>query len=212
MSLRRWNNAVQDFEMSLRHGYEDGAYRLHHKIGQCQVKLKKYKAATTSFKAALENLKTAKVDTKVETQFTKILKECIKKFSSKNDEKCPGPKVSDICIKNPNKVDRRLSDQLEILEEVGKGRTAFAKSSIPVGSVIALDEGLAAHLNPDDPSKTLQYCLTCLRNVSIPFPCENCPRVVFCSRRCQEVGAESSHKYQCQVRPGSLCPGLLTSL
>ena len=182
--------------MSLEHGYKEGDYRLHHKIGQCYVKLKKYQSATKSFRDALENLKTAQVDSKVATQFTKILKECIGKFSGKAEEKC---KRSDIVVKNPNKVDGRLSDNVEILEEVGKGRTAFAKSSIGVGTIIAIDEGLGAHLNPDDPSKTLQYCLTCLRNVSIPFPCQNCPRVVFCSRRCQAEGAKSSHKYQCEV-------------
>lgn len=199
MTLRRWKNAIRDFEMSLEHGYKDGDYRLHHKIGQCYVKLKKYQSATKSFQAALENLKTAKVDPKVETQFTKILKECIGKFSSKAEEKSCGSSGSDIVVKNPNKVDGRLSDNVEIMEEVGKGRTAFAKSSIAVGSVIAIDEGLGAHLNPDDPSKTLQFCLNCLRNVSIPFPCQNCPRVVFCSRRCQAEGAKSSHKYQCEV-------------
>merc|ERR1712241_7777 len=121
MGLRRWNNAMEDFSMSLRHGYEGGAYRVHHKIGQCHVKLKKYRAATNSFKAALENLKTAKVESKVETQFTKILAECIKKFSSKVDEKCAAG-YKELEVKNPNKVDRRLSEQVEIMEEVGKGR------------------------------------------------------------------------------------------
>ena len=100
MTLRRWKNAIRDFEMSLEHGYKDGDYRLHHKIGQCYVKLKKYQSATKSFQAALGNLKTAKVDPKVETQFTKILKECIGKFSSKAEE-CCGSSGSDIVVKNP---------------------------------------------------------------------------------------------------------------
>ena len=181
MTIKRWKNAIKDYEMSLLHGYSEGGYRLHHKIGQCYVKLKKYQSATKSFQAALDNLNNSEVEPKVQTQFTKILKECVSKFGSKSEEKS---KMYDVVVKNPSKVDGRLSQNVEILEEVGKGRTAFAKSSIAVGSVIAIDEGLGAHLNPDDPSKTLQYCLNCLRNVSIPFPCENCPRVVFCSRKC----------------------------
>ena len=139
MAVKRWQNAINDFEMALHHGYSDENYRLHHKIGQCFVKLKQYKSATKSFTSALDNLNTSDVDEKIRVQFNKILKECIKKFSVKSDEKSTEPKLSPIIVNNPNKTDPRLHDSVEILEEVGKGRTAFAKNNIGVGTVIAVD-------------------------------------------------------------------------
>ena len=200
MTVKRWQNAINDFRMSLHHGYPEGEYKLHHKIGQCWVKLKKYKSATESFRAALTNLesKQGEVDSKVVGQFSKILKDCIEKFSAKQEEKTVN-KSSEVRVSNPHNIDPRLHESVEIMEEVGKGRTAFAKTSIGVGTVIALDNGLGAHLNPDDPSKTLQYCVQCLANVSIPYPCPRCPRVVFCSQHCQHRGLEAGHKYQCQM-------------
>ena len=199
MTVKRWQNAINDFHMSLHHKYPEGEYKLHHKIGQCQVKLKKYQSATSSFKAALDNLQSsAKSESKVRSQFTKILSDCIAKFSAKSEEKsCANIEVK---VSHPNKVDGRLHENVEIIEEVGKGRTAFARGTIGVGTIIAVDDAVGAHLNPDDPSKTLQYCVQCLCNVSIPYPCPTCPRVVFCSKQCQDQGMFSSHKYQCQVR------------
>jgi len=199
MAVKRWQNAINDFEMALHHGYADENYRLHHKIGQCFVKLKQYKSATKSFTSALDNLNTSDVDEKIRVQFNKILKECIKKFSVKSDEKSTEPKLSPIIVNNPNKTDPRLHDSVEILEEVGKGRTAFAKNNIGVGTVIAVDNAFGGHLNPDDPSKTLQYCVQCLCNVSIPYPCPKSPRVVFCSKTCQDQGLSSSYKYQSEI-------------
>ena len=199
MGLKRWQNAISDFQMSLHHNYADGEYKLHHKIGMCFVKLKKYKSATLSFKTALDTLKSSDVDQKVRTQFTKILKECIAKFSAKPEEKSTIPKLNKIAVSHPNKVDPRLHENVEIIEEVGKGRTAFAKSSIGVGTIIALDDAIGGHLNPDDPSKTLQFCVKCLRNVSIPYPCPHSPRVVYCSKRCQDGAKDSFQKYQSQI-------------
>ena len=185
--------------MSLHHNYADGEYKLHHKIGMCFVKLKKYKSATLSFKTALDTLKSSDVDQKVRTQFTKILKECIAKFSAKPEEKSTVIKLKKITVSHPNKVDPRLHENVEIIEEVGKGRTAFAKSSIGVGTIIALDDAIGGHLNPDDPSKTLQFCVKCLRNVSIPYPCPYSPRVVYCSKKCQDEARDSFQKYQSQI-------------
>jgi len=198
MGAKRWTNAINDFNMAILHGFPDGAYKIHHKIGQCYVKLKKYKSATNSFQAALNELQNSSgVCKKVQTAFSKILKECIAKFSSKPEEK--SKPMQKICPNSANKVDPRLSDAVEIIEEVGKGRTAFAKSNIGVGSILSVDECIGAHLNPDDPQKTLQYCLACLRNVTVSYPCSGCPRVVFCSRNCQQLAEGSFHKYQCQL-------------
>ena len=185
--------------MSLHHNYADGGYKLHHKIGMCFVKLKKYKSATQSFKTALDTLKSCDVDSKVRTQFTKILKECIAKFSAKPEEKSTNPKLKKIVVTHPHNVDPRLHENVEIMEELGKGRTAFAKSSIAAGTIIALDDAIGGHLNPDDPSKTLQFCVKCLRNVSIPYPCPYSPRVVYCSKKCQDAGRDSFQKYQSQI-------------
>ena len=165
--------------------YSDGIYKIHHKIGQCYVKKKQYQSATKSFQAALDNLNSSKVCKKVQAGFTKILKECISKFSSKSEE-APKPQAN-IAPQNGNKIDPRLSDSVEIIEEVGKGRTAFAKSNIGVGSIVSVDDCIGAHLNPDDPQKTMQYCLQCLQNLTVSYPCSGCPRVVFCSRECQEL-------------------------
>ena len=139
MSVKRWYNAICDFEMSLHHGYPDGHYKLHHKIGQCFVKLKKYQSATRSFNSALDTLNSSDVDSKVRAQFTKILKECIAKFSAKPEERSSAAGVR---VSAPHSVDPRLHESVEILEEVGKGRTAFARSNIGVGTIIALDEAM----------------------------------------------------------------------
>eukprot|EP00092_Neocalanus_flemingeri_P007710 GFUD01008326.1.p1 GENE.GFUD01008326.1~~GFUD01008326.1.p1 ORF type:complete len:633 (+),score=153.13 GFUD01008326.1:157-2055(+) len=196
MTAKRWVNAINDFNMAIDHGYSDG-YKAHHKIGQCYVKRKQYQSATKSFQAALDNLNSATVCKKVQAAFTKILKECISKFSAKPEEIMKT--MAAIAPATANTIDNRLSDSVEIIEEVGKGRTAFAKSNIGVGSILSVDDCVGAHLNPDDPQKTLQYCLQCLKNVTVQYPCSGCPRVVYCSRECQQVAEGSFHKYQCQL-------------
>jgi len=198
MASKRWFNAIEDFKMSLHHGYTEQVFKVHHKIGQCFVKRKQYAAATESFKTALDNLKASKDENeKTKTTFTSILTECIKKFSSKKDE--PLAKSTEIRVTKPSSVDPRITGMVEVLEEVGKGRTALAKTSIPVGSVLVSDEGAGPHLNPDNSAKNLQYCLHCLRNAAVPYPCPTCPRVVFCSQQCQ-TDAKDYHKYQCALQ------------
>ena len=113
------------------------------------------------------------------------MKECISKFSTKPEEGVK--RQAEIVPAIANAIDPRLSDSVEIIEEVGKGRTAFAKTSIGVGSIISVDDCVGAHLNPDDPQKSLQYCLQCLKNITVLYPCSSCPRVVFCSKECQEI-------------------------
>jgi len=197
MIAKRWTNAINDFNMAIHHKYSDGIYKIHHKIGQCYVKKKQYQSATKSFQAALDNLNSSNVCKKVQAGFSKILKECISKFSTKPEEGVK--RQAEIVPAIANAIDPRLSDSVEIIEEVGKGRTAFAKTSIGVGSIISVDDCVGAHLNPDDPQKSLQYCLQCLKNITVLYPCSSCPRVVFCSRECQEIAEGSFHKYQCQL-------------
>ena len=105
---------------------------------------------------------------------------------------------------NPNSTDPRISGNVEILEEVGKGRTAFARTSIPIGSIVAMDKGEGTHLNPENPQRSLQYCLECLGSVSVAFPCSGCPRVVFCSRECGEAAEASHHRIPCAIDLQSL--------
>ena len=105
---------------------------------------------------------------------------------------------------NPNAVDARLSGNIEILEEVGKGRTAFARTSIPIGSIVAMDKGEGTHLNPENPQKSLQYCLECLGSVSVAYPCSGCPRVVFCCRECGEAAEATHHRIPCTLDLQSL--------
>ena len=165
--------------------YSDGIFKIHHKIGQCYVKKKQYQSATKSFKAALDDLNSSSVCKKVQAAFSKILKDCVSKFSSKPEE--IAKQQPPIAPQTGNKVDPRVSDSVEIMEEVGKGRTAFARCNIGVGSIISVDESIGAHLNPDDPQKCMQYCLQCMQNVTVSYPCSGCPRVVFCSRECQQI-------------------------
>jgi hypothetical protein len=68
-----------------------------------------------------------------------------------------------------------------------KGRQAHATEDISVGSTLSMDDCVAAHLNPDNPQKMLSYCLHCLKNVSVVYPCTDCSQVVFCSSECQEL-------------------------
>jgi len=203
MAAKKWSNAIDDFEMCLHHGYSQQIFRIHHKIGTCHVKIKQYQAATKCFNEALEVLEVSTENEKMKKDFTAILNECIKKFGSKPDEtkQTTSPLQGPL---NPNKVDPRISGNIEIIEEVGKGRTSFAKNNIPVGSIMSMDEGEGTHLNPEDPQKTLQYCLHCLNSVAVPYPCSGCSRVVFCSRECGEKAETSYHRVPCQLDIHSL--------
>lgn len=203
MASKKWSNAIDDFQMCLHRGYKEQIFRVHHKIGTCHVKLKQYQAATKCFVEALEILNNSEEGEKMKKDFNAILSECIKKFGSKPDEAqhTTSPLQGAVI---PNEVDPRISGQVEIIEEVGKGRTAFAKTNIPVGSIVAMDEGEGTHLNPEDPQKTLQYCLHCLNSVVVPFPCSGCSRVVFCGRECGEAAESSYHRVQCQLDIHSL--------
>ena len=203
MASKKWANAVDDLKMCLHRGYSHQVFRVHHKIGTCYVKLKQYKAATKCFHEAMECLIASQEVEKTKNDFTAILNECVKKFGPKQDE----PQTTTAPLPgtlNPNNIDPRISGHVEIMEEVGKGRSAFARTSIPVGSIVAMDEGEGAHLNPEDPQRTLQYCLHCLNSVAVPFPCSGCPRVVFCGRECGEAAEASYHRVQCQMDVHSL--------
>jgi len=203
MASKKWANAVEDFKMCLHRGYSQQVFRVKHKIGTCHVKLKQYKAATVCFTEALELLSKSNEAEKIKKDFTAILHECIKKFGGKADE--PQAKTSPLPGPlNPNSTDPRISGNVEILEEVGKGRTAFARTLIPIGSIVAMDEGEGTHLNPESPQRSLQYCLECMGSVSVAFPCSGCPRVVFCSRECGEAAEASHHRIPCALDLQSL--------
>ena len=76
---------------------------------------------------------------------------------------------------------------MEIIEEVGKGRTALARCNSGVGIIISVDDSIGVYLSPDDPPRCMQYWLQCMQNVTVSYPCSGCPRVVFCSRECQQI-------------------------
>ena len=196
--------------------------------------MKKIQAATVCFTEALELLSKSNEAEKIKKDFTAILhvsknleqqeqllifQECIKKFGGKADEPqaktspLPGKdelsrNLKQVLIKsgplNPNSTDPRISGNVEILEEVGKGRTALARTSIPIGSIVAMDKGEGTHLNPENPQRSLQYCLECLGSVSVAFPCSGCPRVVFCSRECGEAAEATHHRIPCALDLQSL--------
>ena len=128
------------------------------------------------------NLNSSTVCKKIQTAFSKILKDCISKFSSKYQNL-----LQKIAPKNGNKTNPRLSDSVEIIEEVGKGRTAFARCNSGVGIIILVDDSIGVHLSPDDPPRCMQYCRQGIHNVTVSYPCSGCPRVVFCSRECQQI-------------------------
>jgi len=198
MTAKRWSQAITDFTLAIQHGHNSREeFRLHHKIGQCFIKRKLYKQAVQSFELALKLLKSGDLAEKTKKDFSKILTDCIQKFSSKkNEEK---KKVPDFVPVSPSKIDPRVTDQVEVLETIGKGRNAFAKTNISVGSVLAVVDAMGGHLNPDNAAQVLQYCLNCMIGVEVPYPCRCCPRVVFCCPECKKEAEGSYHKYQCQL-------------
>ncbi|XP_023325824.1 uncharacterized protein LOC111699383 [Eurytemora carolleeae] len=151
MAAARWNQAITDFKLAIKYKYNlEQQFKIHHKIGQCFIKKKSYKKAVSSFTTALElvNKQALNLNENTRKEFNKILVDCINKFSAKADD--VKKTVEDFKPLNPSNIDPRVTDQVEVLETVGKGRNAFAKNNIPVGSILAVVDAIGPHLNPDN--------------------------------------------------------------
>jgi len=198
MKAKRWKTAITDFQFCIQYKFKPGeTFLFYHKIGQCYVKIKFYSKGVKSFETALDLLKSSDLGEKSKSEFTKILSECIAKFKNKKDDKpkCP----AEFQPEKPNKQDPIVTDQVEVIETIGMGRNAFAKDNIQVGSVLAVVDTEAAHLNPDTPNQVMKYCLHCMIGVEVPYPCSSCPRVIFCGPQCKKEAEESYHKYECEL-------------
>ena len=85
------NYAEQDLLIASCENIDDSdkLYQIFHKLGQCQVKLKKYRESVASLIYARKHLTSASISQDDRIKFDTILKESIKKISKRITESEP---------------------------------------------------------------------------------------------------------------------------
>lgn len=71
------------------------------------------------------------------------------------------------------------------------GRHIMATRDLRICEPVVIAKPFAAVMDYTD----TPYCLTCHKSYAVHIPCENCPRVRFCSLECKK--ANRSHQYEC---------------
>ena len=72
-------------------------------------------------------------------------------------------------------------------------RYVSAKQNVNCGDIVAIETPYSCVLLP---SYNKTHCSECCKRVStLPYPCQQCRNVVYCSHTCQEKSWESYHKY-----------------
>lgn len=79
------------------------------------------------------------------------------------------------------------------------GRHAIAGQSISAGDTLLVEQPLVACLLADCHGT---HCLHCMRALSasnaVPYGCDGCSAVAFCSPACQRIACSTYHRYECR--------------
>ncbi|XP_055692866.1 SET and MYND domain-containing protein 4-like [Lutzomyia longipalpis] len=90
-----------------------------------------------------------------------------------------------------------LARCLKMQEDSLYGRYVIADEDIPAGTVIAIEEPFCKVYGNED---MYLRCAVCLYEVShLLIPCDKCCQTMFCSKKCQEIGAKGFHAIECPI-------------
>ena len=216
MKTKKYGDAIKDFKQC----QQDDSFQVLYKIGQCQAKIGKYSLAIDSLKTSLKLLQTADISNSARVQFSKTIIQSLKKLEGKPDNTCEENDGKEQFAFDENPELFGVSSKVLIKESPEQGRFAVADQvclyylicqrniidrdishvqDIAPGTIVAVGQPAVALLNPDRKLLMFQYCLNCLKNVSIIYPCLTCSSVVFCSQECRHKASSSFHRYQCQL-------------
>ncbi|KAK2705310.1 hypothetical protein QYM36_017375 [Artemia franciscana] len=96
-----------------------------------------------------------------------------------------------------NKDIEAVSDCVSIIWDETKGSCMIANSDISAGELILSETPVAKSLEIKNSAK---FCHECFYPVQVPYPCELCTFVLFCSHECKKTAADR-HKRECQLLP-----------
>ncbi|XP_044738180.1 SET and MYND domain-containing protein 4 [Chrysoperla carnea] len=99
-------------------------------------------------------------------------------------------------IENRNDIIKCATSKIKIEHNQKMGRHVIAVDQIQPGELIAIERPYIAVLLRSANYKNCAYCCHYTLN---PIPCVQCPFVLFCDDKCQKLGYESFHRYECQL-------------
>ncbi|KAK2712255.1 SET and MYND domain-containing protein DDB_G0292140-like [Artemia franciscana] len=88
-----------------------------------------------------------------------------------------------------------VSEAVSITWDVERGSSMVAVADISPGDLILVEKPVAKSLDLKN-----SVCYECFVPVQVPYPCENCVYVIFCSPKCKEI-ALNYHKRECPFLP-----------
>ena len=178
--------AIQDIDKSLES--KDKDYKLLERKAQCLLSLDNLDEALETAKEALEALtasgmKAGRLKSK-QDQLNKLIKSIITKKKSIVNEGSNINREANLALslEEPNKSFPNLSNALEIVYSKDRGRYCIAKSDIPCGTLIAVEQPYAWML---DKAESKALCWHCFEPLIAPLPCSECSGVLFCGQKCK---------------------------
>jgi len=193
--------ALQDIQLALEAGYpSELRYKLMDRKVKIAVKLQDragYHEALADLKASLEDssLDQAKKDELVNGAES-LLSELDKEQKVEEVDVKPKTKVE---LKEPCPFLPSLSNSIDIEWTEARGRFAIANRPIPAGTLLLVEDPLAAVvLGDQDIGARCDQCLK--RTELVTIPCLCCAHVSYCCLECRQIAKESHHQYECGTR------------
>jgi len=102
-------------------------------------------------------------------------------------------------LKDPCPFLPSLSNSIDIEWTEARGRFAVANRPIPAGSLLLVEDPLAAVVLGDQ--DICARCDQCLKKTElVTIPCICCSHVSYCSLACRQLAKETYHQYECGTR------------
>lgn len=215
--LVRYDHALQDMELALRHGYpEILRYKLYDRKGKCMMQLNKHEEAITAFGKAEEYLKVAKLDNTKKKNWTdnmaKFVETCTSLKGSSKEAKTvefvdsDGSECSNSngCFMVDGIPRPRMplssrfpvaSDAFNVRYEEDSGRFAIARRPVKVGDVIISEPPYVSVLRQDFYTT---HCYNCFTKLVNPIGCYTCVSARFCSATCRDYSWKAYHSIECK--------------
>ncbi|CAL4124554.1 unnamed protein product [Meganyctiphanes norvegica] len=217
--LEQFPEASSDAKYSLTfNAPEETLWNSYEILGHCCSRQKDFKNAETYFMKSLENLRKSNVSNDVKavaTQRIVMVFKTVKGKKNKSKKKIEPPESNSVSFgcglatgpQAPTYGNHETfitaTSAIDIVVTKAKGRMAIAKKDIKPGDLIIVDSPYVTSLNFDLCSS---HCHHCHKRCNLPFPCNSCAKVVYCSASCRDTAWETLHKIECPVLNNLECP------
>ncbi|XP_074659911.1 protein-lysine N-methyltransferase SMYD4-like [Tubulanus polymorphus] len=203
-----YNVALKDIALSLDAGYPDKlAYKIYKRRGQCHEYLGRYDDAKQAYSSALQFLNEYTTHLKPDVKsghiddLTKLLKNVETKLNKPTAVEAKktdgdGPKNLPKLSYGENESIPAATSRIKVKIDSKTGRSLIAADDLRAGDNLIIEE-------PYVSTQLLKFererCHHCYAVTKYPVPCNQCSRVVYCSKECQMESWHQYHYIECQI-------------